>query len=248
MNKIIFVIYVVVIVLSVSAYFARESKTQASRSSTPEIVLKSITPTAMPVRDGILPIASLWDNGTKEFSDPKLNITFSYPQDLVVEVIDTKKEDAAYVAKYPSDPYTLGLAYVTFQTRRVPSDVQSNSNFDYQFHDDNTARIIMNARDNSKGGSITDYLRREKSMSGIDGKTPVYVTLEQGITPVKVVGLDAYQYAGTGGGENFRKEYFIPYKNIMYEFSLLGGNNTGQGYSKDAEELLDMMVNSIKLK
>lgn len=196
--------------------------------------------------DEIIPISTMWDNGTEIYIDPKINITLQYPTAMVLEVLDTEKENMRLKKESPEVDFFYGITSAKFRTPYIKN--YGKANFDYKSAGLNAARITLNVYENPKNLSVADYIRETYKDKSIDGRTPTYMAFEGKLTPTKVKDMDASLYEGMGGGENPKKIIFFPYKNKMYIFSLLGGNETGSGYSKDAEALLDKMLDSIELK
>lgn len=199
----------------------------------------------------VTPLSELWSKGIKTYSSPKIAISFEYPQLLQTQEKDTKKENELALKQSPdyyknkSLPY--GSFYLSIITKEVPIEERQKEGFNFNYYDDNTMEIVISAFENPNNLSVIDFeSQRFKNYLGVDGKTP-YIDFLKGSSQTVAKPINGSLLStGSGGGETPSKDIYFPYKQKIYQFTLRGGNNTGQEYSKDAEKIFDQVISSIK--
>lgn len=206
----------------------------------------SITPVNM--ISSPLQLGNVWDLGAEVYSNPKIDITFSYPKAFVKNEIDTVKENESWRQKYPeikNDPY--GDFFVSFYTPDVSIEARQKENFDHPSYSNNAMRIAVNGYKNSSDASLDEFLKQKYSTPGVDGKTTGYMAMQGNLEKSDIPLKGSYGYEGSAGGENPIKMVFFKYKNMIYVFTLIGGTGTGQMYSPEAEKIFDKIIKDIHL-
>lgn len=206
-----------------------------SQVQNPVVISQTPQPTVKEVRPDDFNLATAWQMGLSTYSNPQLGLSFQYPTSFTVIINDT----SSYPSKFKHPSLSLKI-----NTLDVPLEKRQKPGFDFNAYDANTMTVHVVQYDNSSNQTLDNFLSALYSGPGIDGKTPVIVTLRKNLVSSNTPKAGSYLYVGVSA-ENPTKIYFFTNKDKVYNFSLSGGNNTGQGYSKDAENIFDQIVKSI---
>ncbi len=172
------------------------------------------------------------------FENSGLGFSFKYPDSFVLA-------DRTADPNYKNSNAELRLALTTPD---VVDGAKAKKGFDFKNYSDNTVTIYVDVLKNPEALSIEDFMNKEYSKLGIDGRTPVIQTLNRNIKSSSIPKENTLVYEGTGGGESPRKTYFFINQNNFYVVSMIGGTDTGASYTQDAEDLFDRIVESISFK
>lgn len=245
---IIVAIIIILLVIATGGYYLvtrqqANNKNQLTQlNTTPTVtIVSSVTATPTQAITNIRPddfsLATVWQLGVYEYSNPAINITFQYPKSFSAIVNDT--------SNYNNSNMLKPVLSLNFNTPDVPIEKRQKTGFDFSSYDANTMQVNVDVYDNINNQSLDAFLATLYSGAGIDGKTTVITTLKQGLTSSTMPKQGSYIYFGTLG-ENPMKAYYFTNGDKIYVFRLYGGNNTGEGYTKDAEAVFTNLIKSIK--
>ncbi|MDO8618624.1 MAG: hypothetical protein Q7R49_01620 [Candidatus Daviesbacteria bacterium] len=237
-------ILVIVVVAGGAYYFGKSQSAKPDVTSTPN---PAITSQATPSTTSL---STAWSGQLNVYNEPTLGITFQYPAFFIVNVIDTAKEKAQgyYYASLNKD-YEYRTYGVTFSVPQL-TDTQitdaenSDPNF-YSKYADNIMYLSLSKYDNPRSLSLYDFLAIEYKVYAGGGIQATFDTFKKDLKPSDSPFTGSYEFVGIQGESPNRKVFFVN-KGKIYEFSLTGGLGTGQGYSADANNLLNNILQTIK--
>lgn len=173
-------------------------------------------------------LSTAWQDGTTMYSNSNLGITFEYPKTLEVQ---TPKIDNS-------------LFSVRILTPDIPIEKRQSPEFDFNVYDENTMRILITEYPNTESLSLYDFIAKQNKTYPGNGITDTFDTYKKSLKQTNVPKEGSYVFEGNIG-ENPRKEVYFEHSGKVYLFGLGGGNNTGEGYSDDANKLFDNILKSI---
>jgi hypothetical protein len=176
----------------------------------------------------IIELSKIWEMGTQTYTNTRLDFTLEYPK-----ILNVSSSEDKYLR-------------ITFSTPDVSMGSYQQPGFDYNSYDENAMRVIITKFPNENNLSLDEVLADIYKGMGIDGKTQVIDTLRKDLKKTDFPIPGSLMHIGVLG-ESPSKRIYFSYKETVYEISLFGGNGTGQGYTKDAENIFDQMIESIKL-
>lgn len=247
-RTLLIVLGIVLLVLIVLGSYAlgmmkNQTSTKYTQQTSPTAALQPI-PTETFV--AIIQLSTAWGLDTKTYSNPKIDISFQYPNSFAKNEVDAVKENASFKQEYPELKFApYGDFFVSFYTPSPPIEQRQMTNFDWTSYEHNAMSLSVDAYNNTQNTSLEDFLKTHYSRFGPDGKTPTYETLKENLKPSNSPTTKSYVFVGSLG-ENPQKIIFFSYKNKFYIFTLQGGTGTGQKYSADAEKIFDQVITSIK--
>lgn len=174
-------------------------------------------------------LSTAWQDGTVKYANPNLGITFEYPKSLEIQ---TPKIDNS-------------LFSVRILTPDIPIEKRQSPEFDFNVYNENTMRILITEYTNNENLSLYDYIAKQNKTYPGNGITENFDTYKKFLKQTNVPKEGSYVFEGNIG-ENPRKEVYFEHNGKVYVFGLGGGNNTGEGYSDDANKLFDNILKSIK--
>jgi len=221
----------------VNPYLQQTKYTQAK----PSIIISppnSPTPMSSQRPDNFL-LATIWQQGTSQYSNTLINITFQYPKSFTSQVVDT--------SNYVGSSIPRPLLSLQLDTPDVPQSIKNKPGFDWNTYDDNSMHVYIDVYNNTNNQTLDTFLNTLYAGPGIDGKTPMITTLRNNLVSSDVPKSGSFVYVGTLG-ENPMKAYYFTNGDKIYVFRLVGGNDTGASYTKDAENVFMNIINSIVFK
>lgn len=105
-------------------------------------------------------------------------------------------------------------------------------------------RILITEYPNTESLSLYDFIAKQNKTYPGNGITDTFDTYKKSLKQTNVPKEGSYVFEGNIG-ENPRKEVYFEHSGKVYLFGLGGGNNTGEGYSDDANKLFDNILKSI---
>lgn len=247
-RRLLIIFAVIVALLGLVAYVGGNKSTsnpikQSAPTPTPK---RTLQPNPTETFVAIIQLSTAWGLDAKTYSNPKIEISFQYPNSFAKNEVDAVKENASFKQEYPEIKFApYGDFFVSFYTLSPPIEQRQMTNFDSTSYEHNAMSLSVDVYNNTQNTSLEDFLKTHYSRFGPDGKTPTYETLKENLKPSNSPTTDSYVFVGSLG-ENPQKRIFFSYKNKFYIFTLQGGTGTGQKYSADAEKIFDQVIISIK--
>lgn len=165
--------------------------------------------------------------------------TFTYPDHFEKNIIDVEKRKLEVRESNPK--------YVWRLLNQVSIGVSlSNSKYDYS-DCSSVMRISISKYANIDHTSLYDFIKTINAQYPGNGITETFETYKKGLTVIDYPKQNSYQFIGNLS-ENPAKTVYFEHGDSFYSFSLYGGCNTGEGYSKDAENLFDTILHNMKFK
>lgn len=199
----------------------------------------------------IIPLATAWSGKLNVYSAPTLGITFQYPAFFIAKVIDIAKEKTQgyYYASLNKD-YEYRSFGVTFSVPQLTNaQITEAENADPNFYSkyvNNIMYLSLSKYDNPRNLSLYDFLALEYKVYAGNGIEATFDTFKQSLKPSAVPFPGSYEFVGNQG-ENPNRKVFFTNKGKIYEFSLTGGLGTGDGYSTDANNLLNNILQTVTI-
>lgn len=190
--------------------------------------LKFYQPTASFQSAPVL-LKNAWDKGSSKFSDTGLSITFDYPKDFESKTFKTDE----------------GKFSAAIATPDVPIEKRGVTEFDFKEFGDNTMRISINEYSNDKKLPLFDFIANQNKSYPGGGVIEAFETYKKYLKPTTIPKEGSFVFEGNIS-ENPRKEVYFEHNGKVYLFGLGGGNDTGAGYTEDADKVFNAVLKSIK--
>lgn len=230
--QIILIVLLIIGVLGV--YYLKNNKTTSSINLDTENAASSSSQMYGLPNYAPFNLSETWEGGLNTYTNPKMNISLKYPKSF------SKTEEEEMPTYEGSAIFAVRLL-----TPQAPKWELGKEDFDWTSYDKNQMSVYIEVFNNSNNLSIEDFIKNKFNDIGIDGKTSTYVTLKKGLKETSSPKENSYVYEGILG-ENPIKKVMFAQKDKVYNLTLVGGTDTGAGYSDDAEQVFDRIISSIE--
>lgn len=232
-------------------YFGKSQSVRPEAVSTPNPTITSqVIPSPSTAITSATSLATAWSGRLNLYSDSTLGISFQYPAFFIVNVIDTAKEktEGYYYASLNKDyeyrTYGITFSVPQLTDAQITDAANSDPNF-YSKYVDNIMYLTLSKYDNPRNLSLYDFLAIEYKVYAGNGIQATFDSFKQNLKSSAIPFPGSYEFVGNQG-ENPNRKVFFANKGKIYEFSLTGGLGTGQGYSADANNLLNNILQTVK--
>lgn len=227
-------IVVVVVVLGNTIVRNFQNSKTTDQENTAVSQSKQISASTIPTVTNPVILEDSWQRGTASYKNPKIDITFEYPKEF--NKIDAELNE--------NNNGLFRVFIARLSTPEVSIEDRNKPNFDWKVYSENALSISLEVYDNADL-SIQDFIKKAYSFNELGTETPAYTAILQNLVKLNIPVEGTYSYTTTK--TNPRKYIDIVHKNKIYHFSLQGGTETGDKYSKSGERIFDQVISSIKL-
>lgn len=186
-------------------------------------------------------LSAAWNQGTKTFTSPKINISFEYPSYFLIDEVDIEKELKEWAETYKNNPNIKQPSY----TSSFAAEFHTNYAGDPGETCPNTMTVYVTQIDNPKNLTLYDFIADMNKTYAGGGVTETFETYKKGLSESNVPKATSYVWVGDSA-ETPAKEVYFEHNGKIFLFILRGYCDTGGEYSKDAENVLTKMLKSIK--
>ena len=239
------IIVIVLLVIFVGYIYTQKSNDKGNVTKAPVTALspsaKPSTETSPRARTKFVKLSEAWNQGTKTFTSSKINISFEYPSYFLIDEVDIEKENREWAETYKNNPDVKQPRY----TSSFAANFHTNYAGDPRETCPNTMRVHVAQDDNRKNLTLYDFIADMNKAYAGGGVTETFETYKKNLFQSKVPKATSYVWIGDSA-ETPAKEVYFEHNGKVFLFILRGYCDTGGKYSKDAENVFDNMLKSIK--
>jgi hypothetical protein len=177
-------------------------------------------------------LSNAWSAGTKTYGNSKLNISFDYPSYFTETAV--KSETARFSVRFETPDIKYAASGNLSEDAKIWSEVCENK-----------MTVLVQEFDNKKGTSLYDFIAElYKSYPG-NGVTESFESYRKNLNETNSPRTGSYVFEGIVF-ENPVKTVFFVNNDSIYSFTLRGNCDTGGQYTKEAQNVFDKIIGSIK--
>lgn len=212
----------------------------------------SALPLPMTAKSSYINLSTAWDGPLKIYNDPKLNISFTYPNDFTERVFTTeqiKSQTSYYAPKikdYEDPSYSVWISSPSLSDEEYQKASEKDSNF-YLTYSNNKMAIGIEQYENPKKLSLYDFIARQYSFYGGNGREMTFNDFKENLKPISLPFPGSYENLNSVS-ESPNRIVFFEAKGKIYQFWLVGGDGTGQGYSDAANDIFNNVLKTVETK